>query len=150
CSPSAPVSIAGTPDTSAGGVAGDPAKSGERSAREPRVTAARVSAPTTRSPRRGAKGTGGFCRGRGTERERGGSGMGVLPSVTSAAGRPGAPGRGQNVRLLDERKEDRLADAEAGDRHEQPVDTHAHPAHGRHAVLHRAQELLVEPHRLDV
>src|SRR6266540_5136854 len=49
-----------------------------------------------------------------------------------------------------QREEDRLPDAQAGERHEQAIDSDAHSPGRGHAVLHRAQEVLVELHRLGV
>src|SRR5690606_30747756 len=74
-------------------------------------------------------------------RRRGAARMGPASAVTG-------PPRG--CALLDQREEDRLADAEAGDGHQQAVDAHAHTARRRHAVLECAEELLIHPHRLEV
>ena len=41
------------------------------------------------------------------------------------------------IRSLDQGEEDRLTDAEARERHEKPVDAHAHAARRGHAVLER-------------
>ena len=49
-----------------------------------------------------------------------------------------------------QREQDRFPNAEPGERHQKPVDTHSHPARRRHSVLHRPQEVLVQPHRLRV
>src|SRR4051812_14641534 len=51
---------------------------------------------------------------------------------------------------LDQREQDGFANAEPGERHQQPVDTHTQASGRRHPVLHRAQEILVQPHRLVV
>src|SRR5699024_10592462 len=51
---------------------------------------------------------------------------------------------------LDHREQDGLPDPESGERHEQAVDTHAETGRGRHALLHRGEEVLVEHHRLVV
>ena len=72
-------------------------------------------------------------------------------ATARASGAGGVIARpGPRLRGTSQREQDRLADAEAGDRHQQAVDTHAHPAGRRHAVLKRLQEVLVEPHRLVV
>src|SRR5215212_1976782 len=47
-------------------------------------------------------------------------------------------------------EKDRLADAGAGEQHDQPVHADPDPARGWHAVLHGLEERLVEVHRLGV
>src|SRR3712207_6441121 len=45
-------------------------------------------------------------------------------------------------------EQDRLPDAQSGERHHEPVHAEAHAAGGRHPVLECLQEVLVEHHRL--
>src|SRR6201987_5929768 len=45
-----------------------------------------------------------------------------------------------------ERERQRLPDAAAGDEHDDAVDAHSQTPGGRHRVLHRLQEVLVELH----
>jgi hypothetical protein len=58
--------------------------------------------------------------------------------------------RGVILGLLDQRKQDRFADAETGERHQETVDSHPHSTGRRHAVLEGAKEFLVQSHRLRV
>src|SRR5699024_9035938 len=51
---------------------------------------------------------------------------------------------------LHEREEDRLADPQAGQRHQQPVHAHPHAAGRRERVLHGLEEVLVQTHGLVV
>src|SRR5690554_6724550 len=55
-----------------------------------------------------------------------------------------------SCRLLHEREQDRLSDSEPRERHEQAVHPHPHAPRWRHAVLKRAEEFLVDTHRLVV
>src|SRR5665647_2512018 len=51
---------------------------------------------------------------------------------------------------FEQREQDRLADARAGEEHEQAVDAEPHTAHRRCAEFERREEVLVELHRLEV
>src|SRR5579875_3050142 len=69
------------------------------------------------------------------------------PKCTKARNSPRV---GAGSPRLDQREQDRLADAAAGQQHDQPVDTEAHAARRRHAVLEGEQELLVQLHGLGI
>src|SRR5665647_2743284 len=74
------------------------------------------------------------------------------PQPAILRGGPGTVTGGPHasVRWPHQREEDRLADPQAGHRHEQPIDAHANSAGRRHCMLHRRQEVLVHAHRLVV
>src|SRR5680860_434943 len=64
----------------------------------------------------------------------------------SAARTSTAPGYA--LRRPDQREQDRLADADTGQRHQQAVDPHPGTTGRRHPVLERGEEVLVDTHRL--
>src|SRR3982751_5294755 len=49
-----------------------------------------------------------------------------------------------------QREEDRFPNAESGEHHQEPVDSHSHATGRRHSVLHGAQEIFVDLHRFGV
>ena len=75
-----------------------------------------------------------------------------LPASTSWQGNAAVrPKRDETVRIPPrQREEDRLADADALQQHDQAVDAQSHATGRRHAELQRAQEVLVDVHRLGV
>ena len=64
--------------------------------------------------------------------------------------RPGPFSRLRSAQALDQRERNRLADALAGENHEQTVDAHAHATARREALLHGDEEVLVHDHGLGV
>jgi Molybdopterin oxidoreductase len=81
------------------------------------------------------------------------SGLGTSSGSCSPCSRSGErnlpPVSGSGLGLY-QREQDRVADAKAGQVHDQPVDSQSHTAGGRHPVLQSLEEVLVDLHRLGI
>jgi hypothetical protein len=69
---------------------------------------------------------------------------------TPSLGRPRSDGLQCSGKRLHQREQDSVTDSQAGQVHDQPIDTQSHTAGGGHPVLQGLQKVLVDLHRLRI